>query len=150
MGTDRYTYDEMSRITSGTAVTAQNADTQQFEYDGFGNVKTVTIPNKSTAYIDSDPATNRLRDTYGSETGANVLHFWGGSYDAAGNQLSSSGTPSYAYDSMNMLSEMTNPRHEFYLYDANDERVATVSYTMRRTLSGATRSATKASTSCDR
>jgi RHS repeat-associated protein len=30
---------------------------------------------------------------------------------------------------MSMLSEMTNPRHEFYLYDANDERVATVSYT---------------------
>ncbi len=129
MGTDRYTYDEMSRITSGTAVTAQNADTQQFGYDGFGNLKTVTVPNKSIVYIDSDPSTNRLRNTSGSETGTNVLHFWGGSYDAAGNQLWSSGTPSYIYDSMNMLAEMTNPRHEFYLYDGDDERVATVSYT---------------------
>ncbi len=129
MGTDRYTYDEMSRITSGTAVTAQNADTQQFGYDGFGNLKTVTVPNKSILYIDSDPSTNRLRNTPGSETGTTVLHVWGGSYDSAGNQWWSSGTPSYAYDSMNMLTEMTNPRHEFYLYDANDERVATVSYT---------------------
>jgi RHS repeat-associated protein len=129
MGTDRYTYDEMSRITSGTAVTGQNTDTQQFGYDGFGNLKTVTIPNKSIIYIDSDSATNRLRDTYGSETGANVLHMWGGAYDAAGDQLAVNGTSSYKYDSMNMLSEMTSPRHEFYLYDANDERVATVSYT---------------------
>ncbi len=129
MGTDRYTYDEMSRITQGAAVTAQNADTQQFGYDGFGNLKTVTVPNKSILYIDSDPSTNRLRNTPGSETGTTVLHVWGGSYDSAGNQWWSSGTPSYAYDSMNMLTEMTNPRHEFYLYDANDERVATVSYT---------------------
>jgi RHS repeat-associated protein len=130
MGTDRYTYDEMSRITSGTAVTAQNGDTQQFTYDGFGNLKTVIVPNKSTLYIDHDSLTNRLRDTFGSETaGTNVTHMWGGGYDAAGDQQMANGTPSYNYDSMNMMSELTSPRHEFYIYDADDERVATVGYT---------------------
>ena len=127
MGTDRYTYDEMSRISSGTAVTSQNTDTQQFDYDGFGNLKKVTVPSKSILYIDRDPLTNKLSDTYGSETGTNVLHIWAGGYDAAGNQLATSGTASYTYDSMNMMSELASP-HEFYIYDANDERVATVAY----------------------
>ena len=129
MGTDRYTYDEMSRIISGTAVTAQNSDTEQFAYDGFGNLKKVTIPNKSIVYLDHDPLTNKLADTFGPETGATVLHIWSGGYDAAGNQLATSGTPSYSYDSMNMLSDLNTSRHEIYLYDADDERVATVTYT---------------------
>jgi RHS repeat-associated protein len=127
MGDDRYTYDEMSRITSGTAVTSQNTATQQFEYDGFGNLKKETDPGK-TLFIDTDSATNRLIDTSGPETGTNVLHIWGGAYDLAGNQLAESGTVAYAYDSMNMMSERTWPNHEMYLYDADDERVATVIY----------------------
>lgn len=129
MGADRYTYDEMSRIITGTAVTTLNSDTQQFDYDGFGNVKTIIIPNKSVLYIDHNSSTNRLSDVSGSETGANVLHMWGGAYDTAGNQLSANGTASYLFDNVNMMSEMTAPRREMYIYDANDERVATVAYT---------------------
>jgi RHS repeat-associated protein len=90
----------------------------------------VIVPNKSTLYIDHDSLTNRLRDIHGSETdGTNVIHLWGGGYDAAGDQQMANGTPSYNYDTMNMMSELTAPRHEFYIYDADDERVATVGYT---------------------
>ena len=60
IGTDRYLYDGMSRLVQGSAVTPQNADVQQFEYDGFGNLKKVVVPGKSTLYIDVDSSSNRL------------------------------------------------------------------------------------------
>jgi RHS repeat-associated protein len=129
MGSDRYTYDEMSRITTGTAVTSQDNGTEQFTYDGFGNLRTVTDPGFKL-YVDTDTATNRLKDTFGTETGSGVVHTWGGSsgYDLAGNQLATNGTSSYRYDSMNMMSDRIFPGHEMYLYDADDERVAAVTY----------------------
>jgi RHS repeat-associated protein len=134
VGSDRYTYDAMSRIVSGTAVTAQNADTQQFGYDGFGNLATVTIPGKSTLYIDVDSSNNKLKSSPGTQSGTNVTHTWAGGtnggYDALGNQTAvNGGAYVYAYDSLGTLSDMTSPRREMYIYDGDEQRVATVSYT---------------------
>jgi RHS repeat-associated protein len=134
VGSDRYTYDAMNRIESGTAVTTQNADTQQFGYDGFGNLATVTIPGKSTLYIDVDSSNNKLKPSPGTQSGTNVTHTWAGGtnggYDALGNQTGvNGGAYVYAYDSLGTLSDMTSPRREMYIYDGDEQRVATVSYT---------------------
>ena len=134
VGTDRYTYDAMNRIESGTAKTAQNADTQQFGYDGFGNLATVTIPGKSTLYVDVDSSNNKLKASPGTQSGTNVTHTWAGGanggYDALGNQtVVNGGAYVYAYDSLGTLSDMTSPRREMYIYDGDEQRVATVSYT---------------------
>lgn len=148
-GADRYTYDRMGRIVSGTAATIQNFDTQKFSYDGFGNLKTIEIPSKSILYIDIDPSNNKLKSTAGAETGTNVSHTWAGGtdggYDAAGNQTAvNGGSYLYTFDSLNALKAMSSPRHELYIYDGDEERIATVTYsdslnaTWRYTLRDAT------------
>jgi RHS repeat-associated protein len=134
MGGDRFTYDRMNRVTTGTAYTAQNSTTQSFTYDGFGNLKIIDTPFQSKLYIDVDPSNNKLKPNPGTESGSYVAHTWAGGsnggYDAAGNQTSvNGGAYVYGFDSLSALSRLSGPRTEMYLYDGNEERVATVSYT---------------------
>ncbi len=136
MGNDRFLYDGLSRITYGTAHIAGNSNVQRFEYDGFGNLRKVITSGAPTLQIGVDAGTNRLLDTPGTPD-ANVTYTWGGAYDEAGNQRQlDGGVYSYAYDPLSMMVGLeTAGRRESYLYDADDERVATLDsswhYTVR-------------------
>jgi len=129
IGADRFTYDGMGRLVYGTARIAGNDNVQQFEYDGFGNLKKVTTANAPTLYIGVDSGNNRLRDTAQTPPGPGT-YVWGGAYDDSGNQRQlNGGAYAYEYDPLDMMVELNgNGRRELYLYDADDERVATVDY----------------------
>lgn len=122
IGSDIYIYDGVSRIVSGTAA----SHSQAFSYDTYGNLTSiVTDANTTTAvYPGVSSATNRMDRTTG---GANVY----GTYDGAGNMVSYVSAYSYAYDGLNMMKEATGPnnQHDFYIYTADDERIATISVT---------------------
>jgi RHS repeat-associated protein len=135
MGNDRFLYDGLGRVTYGTAHIAGNSNVQQFEYDGFGNLHKVLTAGAPTLQIGIDAGTNRLLDTPGAHD-ANVTYTWGGGYDEAGNQRQlDGGVYSYTYDPLSMMVGLEGAnRREFYLYDADDERVATVDSTWHYTV----------------
>ena len=138
IGSDRFTYDRMGRIKSGTAYTAQNSASQSYAYDGFGNLKNITTSSGTNLYIDVDPLTNKMKASPGPESGGSVVHNWAGGanggYDAAGHQtVVNGGMYVYEYDSLDALRRQTAPKYELYLYDADEERIAAVSYVSSQT-----------------
>ena len=122
IGNDRYLYDSVNRLVSGSVQGTVN--TQTYTYDAFGNRLTATrrlgsVSCVGSAACESNPsissATNRLSTSAGT-------------YDAAGN-LISLGSYSYLYDVTNTVRNASDgvTKHEF-VYTADGERLATYSH----------------------
>ncbi|MBW8876540.1 MAG: S-layer homology domain-containing protein, partial [Acidobacteria bacterium] len=122
IGPSWYTYDLVSRLTSGTLYDGPtgggNQKTQGYAFDPFGNLTNIT--GTSGRATPTDSVTNRLNGT-------------GTQYDAAGNLTHWNGAV-YNYDRFNQMTEMTSGNeHALYVYTADDERVW--SYDLARNLS---------------
>ena len=136
IGENVYRYDGVHRLVSATAITKAQGGTQTYQYDGFGNVLQVTVNDGSTppAVSNVDSSTNRIDSTAPCPSGA-VCSF--GTFDEAGNQTGANDPltsptailATYTYDSQNMMTDrQEGSRHDIYVYDTDDERIATVNY----------------------
>jgi RHS repeat-associated protein len=112
-----YTYDALKRLT-GAAATGTSVWSQQYTYDGFGNM---TQKSGSGATFNNyvDPATNRLA-------------FGNFCYDPNGNPVSDQngggcGNPNYMYDIANrMVSAKVSGGTETYQYGADNKRLSKI------------------------
>lgn len=123
IGTESYRYDLFGRLVRAQ-VASPTAITQQYDYDSFGNMTAmhntpgvdVTLPILAT--------TNRFppRPTNVAEEA------WPSAYDESGNQTKANLVYTFKYDGAAMVKALDGPsdRHERYVYDADDERIATV------------------------
>jgi RHS repeat-associated protein len=125
IGDDEYRYDGSGRLLSGTARGPNGTtDTETYAYDQYGNLTKFTTGTFVTAMA-VDPATNRLD---GDCTGT-----YSSCIDAAFDDDTGAmnGRPAaghtFDWDATGMLREIdVASRTERYLYDASDERIATV------------------------
>ncbi len=110
IGADTYTYDQSSRLLSGTA----GGERQDYTYDAFGNITQIahtdagdTLTTRSIGVV---PSTNRLSVA---------------TYDAAGNLTSWAGN-TYTWDALGSLVQFNGGQNGggTYLYDVEDRRVA--------------------------
>jgi RHS repeat-associated protein len=107
--TNTYIYDTAGRLVSATVNHATN-NTETYAYDSFGNLTSKTT-NALTTPIPTATSTNRLQ---------------GVEYDVAGNLARDGNT--YVFDPVNMMRAKLGPNggsdyHEFYIYNAFDERI---------------------------
>ncbi len=114
MGADAFTYDEVSRLATGSAMGGQVSES--YEYDAFGNRIRATTSSIGHRGIPTDPTTNRLLDTPERPV----------TYDDRGN-VSEWGSADYQYDPFDMLSRHDDgARNLTYVYTADDERIITI------------------------
>src|SRR5215213_7022510 len=107
-----YVYDRVGRLIKAIVATSGGVThTQDFAYDRYGNLTSVTTDGVVRS-IGVDPHTNRLTD---------VVQ---GAYDEAGN-LRLDGAYRYEYDALGQLAEKVTPYggDEVYIYTADDERI---------------------------
>jgi len=120
-----YQFDSLKRLTQASSTpqagTTPTAWTQQFSYDGFGNL-TGKSGSLATASIPVNPATNQLTNQSGVLS--NV------SYDSNGNLLSltnavASTGSTMVYDEANRLASVTmsSGGTEYYGYDPSNKRI---------------------------
>ena len=111
-----YQYDTLQRLTSASATgDASGAWSQNFSFDGFGNLGQITGTNAPSLSVAVDPGTNRLAS--------------GASYDANGNMTGYAGA-SYSYDIENRIVR-ANPSgggSVLYGYDSTNHRVYKAAY----------------------
>ncbi len=112
IGTSSYTYDSVSRLTSGTIFDGPTGGgtqkTQSYTFDSFGNL--TNIAGTSGRATPTNSSTNRLNGP-------------GTVYDAAGNLTNWNGAV-YVYDRFNQMTDMTSgSEHALYIYTVDDERV---------------------------
>ena len=110
IGADTYTYDALSRL-SQTNVRGHN---ETYTFDTFGNLTRKQTDSLTVDLSVDDGGHNQLKNF--------------GSYDTAGN-LTGDSNQSARYDPFNMVREknISSGVHEYYLYNAQDERIAVVS-----------------------
>lgn len=125
MGPERFTYDKVSRLKSGTVKTLPldpaTPASETLSYDAFGNQLTRAVTGaESTPSLPVNPQTNRLSS---------------GTYDVNGNlrHLETQLTPAYTlsvshyFDALNsLLSTTQNGYTTHYLYAPGGERLATL------------------------
>ena len=143
IGTNAYRYDPVGRLIDGTAHTPSYTNRQTFRYDPYGNLDRIETTMQRAgatgiaAAVDQlaiNSATNRITDLSRCQPGVNCIS---GDYDAAGNQIASSAGGTFAYDALGMLTHLrAGLKNEQYVYDADNERIATVApsqtrYTLR-------------------
>lgn len=127
--TDYYVYDAVGRLRNGTAHTASSSNQQTFTYDVYGNllqIDTTTTPGgTASATYALNAATNQLSDSTQCATGTTCFS---ATYDPnTGNQLTSSSGIASQWDTLGMMNALdAGARHEWYVYDANNERVLIV------------------------
>ena len=127
IGDSSFVYDEVSRLSSAKVSLDQEGSgslvEQDYTYDAFGNLKEIT--GSPGLAIPTDSSTNRLSGSV--------------NYDNAGNLQSWNGNL-YEYDPLHMMTRLTTPGGEdwLYVYTADDERIwmhgladATNRYTLR-------------------
>ena len=125
IGNDEYRYDGAGRLVSGTAHGAGGtSDRQSYLYDRYGNLTKITTGAFVTALAVA-PATNRLDGTCapGFDTCLTAA------FDADTGAMTARPhlNHSFEWDALGMLREIdVVSRAERYVYDANDERIATV------------------------
>ena len=128
IGSNRYQYDGVGRLVGATAITSAQSWAQAYQYDAFGNLLTTSVNDGVTPVVAAavDSTTNRNDQAANCLQGSTCVV---GAFDEAGNQTTN-GAATYAWDSTSMMSDLQAPgRHDLYLYDADDQRVATVNYT---------------------
>jgi RHS repeat-associated protein len=115
IGTDHtYTYDTASRLMSA----AEGGQTQSYQYDEYGNLTAVTTAGTTQSFSISG-ATNQNTGDQGSIT-----------YDEAGNMITDN-MMTYLYDGFSMMKDRKPSSggatsHEYYVFNASDERIATL------------------------
>ena len=128
VGTDSYRYDAAGRLIHAVADVPLGSENEQgFAYDVYGNMTgmTTSVDGAPLAYgFAVNPSTNQLTGT----CPPNVVGCFKGFYDEAGNQTGGATNGEYAWDPLGSLGELKGGRHERYLYDANDERIAVIRY----------------------
>ena len=117
--TTSYAYDALERLSS---VTDPLSRATSFGYDGAGNRTSLTDPAGQTTTYGFDNANRLTSLSYSSGNPGNVSF----GYDADGRRTSmtdSSGTTSYAYDSIGRLTSQTNGASQktSYGYDLADQ-----------------------------
>jgi RHS repeat-associated protein len=115
IGADTFVYDQAGRVTSGSAGPGRRQD---YTYDGFGNLLTITTDGNVGAQrkLAVAPATNRL-------DAAGVFNVFG-TYNGAGFMTSFLAADTYTYDGTGMMtSSRVDGVEKTYVYDANDERI---------------------------
>jgi RHS repeat-associated protein len=116
IGSDSYDYDRVGRLTRGFV----QGKTQGVAYDPYGNITSLVTEGRD-ANLEVDPATNRLSMA-------------GVAYDSSGNLTNHSGIADAVYDPFNRMTELTAQGvNQAYLYDADDNRVATLDYLAEET-----------------
>jgi RHS repeat-associated protein len=106
--TNAYLYDSSSRLTKWTLAAGATPRTEQYAFDAYGNMTSVTV-GSNTSPIDVNPATNRLN---------------GKTYDASGNLQDVYTDQTAAYDALNMATSTTLlGASTKYIYTADDERI---------------------------
>ena len=134
VGTDLYRYDAAGRLIYATAdVPPATGNAQTFTYDVYGNMTRLTTNSDGIEMpygFAVDPSTNQLDGT--CPTG--VVGCFKGFYDEAGNQTGGVTNGEYLWDPLGALGELKGGRHERYLYDANDERIAVIRYDTSTTI----------------
>ncbi|HEX8172203.1 MAG TPA: RHS repeat-associated core domain-containing protein [Thermoanaerobaculia bacterium] len=114
--TEQFTYYDTGSLKSGTAGPAR---TQDYTYDRFGNILSITTDGNAATRINFgvDPLTNRLTKSPGTTA----------TYDEAGRMTSRLGR-TYHYDLMDTVTSTgaASDPDAVYLYSATDERIATV------------------------
>ena len=107
-----YQYDALKRLTqaSSTPIAGSTpaAWTQNYTYDGFGNILTIALNGTTTSTYTVDSSTNQFTS----------------SYDFNGNSLSANGM-TLVYDEANRVFEATNTggQHEYYGYAPDNKRI---------------------------
>ncbi|HEX3129810.1 MAG TPA: RHS repeat-associated core domain-containing protein [Thermoanaerobaculia bacterium] len=118
MGTSWFTYDKVSRLTTGTVFTGTagggTQKQQTYTFDAFGNLTAIGgSPGRNIAI---DASTNRLVTSTDPATLT--------SYDSAGNLTAWNGAATYDYDAFNQMWRMKSGSEEWlYIYTADNERV---------------------------
>jgi len=148
-----YQFDSLKRLTQASSTpqagTTPTAWTQQFSYDGFGNL-TGKSGSLATASIPVNPATNQLTNQSGVlsnvsyDSNGNLLSLTNAvastgstmAYDEANRlasvTMSSGGTEYYGYDPSNkrMYKRMSNGTEEWTFYGAMGEKLGTFAWTV--------------------
>jgi RHS repeat-associated protein len=119
IGSNAYSYDAFSRLVTSTT----NGIPETYSYDRYGNLKLKVTGAGSTAL------------TVQSEVD-DGNHLSGHCYDTAGNLTDDAGvncptaTETHSFDALNMMTMKWNrsaSTKEYYIYNANDERIAVIS-----------------------
>jgi RHS repeat-associated protein len=118
-GTDEYRYDHAGRLTS--------SNQQQFAYDLHGNLTRITTGTQTAGFA-LDGSTNQLDGTCPDGTDLCYRAI----YDPAGNVVGRAAAGEFQWDPLGVLKERHSDRDERFLYDANDERIATIQPTFTR------------------
>lgn len=119
IGSETFVYDRLGRLVSGTAGTGR---LQEYTYDAFGNILSVTTDGSTGAALKPcvDPATNRINR---NGTDCNAV----GTYDLAGNMIAYGSYATFQYDELNVVKASTvDGVQKVHLYNANDERIASI------------------------
>ena len=114
IGNDTFTYDSLSRLS--TSNTKGNAET--YTYDAYGNLKLKTTTPAGGTTLTVDLSTSTATNHLDAQT-----------YDTAGNLTGTSSTETNVYDPFNMMrrKDVSGYGSEYYIYNANDERIAVIS-----------------------
>lgn len=131
IGLDVFGYDGVQRLAASTVNAYGVSSSETFLYDRYGNLletnasfqrpsePPITRKSKSSVFT----ATNRIQQTC-----LDILPCQAWQYDDAGNQTVLGTQITYGWDAAGAMTELSgNSVHERYVYDANDERVLTVS-----------------------
>src|SRR6185369_10665114 len=112
--------------TEATAITAAQSSVRNYFYDAFGNLTEIQNDHDAAhaTIIGADPLSNRITDISRCAPGTNCII---AQYDPAGHQKTGGDSAEYGYDAADMMSTLdSGGRHEVYVYDAQDQRIATV------------------------
>jgi len=124
---NHYLYDGAMRLVEATAKTNLQSDVRNYSYDAFGNLRQIQTNHDAThAWIFAvDPQTNRMDGEPDCSPGTTCFF---ATYDSVtGHQLTGPDNAHYDYDAVDMLTALTTgTRNELYIYDANDQRIATI------------------------
>ena len=123
-GLTTYTYDALNRLTS---LTNNNGQTTTFAYDALGRRTWITHANGVVTSYSYDTVSQLTRLAH--QFGATMINSFDYVYDRVGNRTSKTsrdGAHNYIYDTLNRLTQATNPLPsnplETYNYDAVGNR----------------------------
>jgi RHS repeat-associated protein len=120
IGHDKYAYDGANRLRQSETNARGVMTPQLYTYDRYGNLTHVATGTLNQTFTVG--TTNRVQSICQAPA---PCESW--TYDARGN-VTVMGTASFTWDALNVMTELhAGDVEERYLYDASDERIATVS-----------------------
>src|SRR5215212_40875 len=126
IGPNHYRYDAVGRLVEATAITSAQNSVRGYSYDAFGNLTEVRVDGDDAhaRVIGASSASNRMTDSSRCLPGTTCVL---AEYDEAGHQVTGGANAGYVFDEVDMMAALDEgSRHEVYIYDAQDERIAIV------------------------